>query len=140
LSIFENIVINDVKNTLEFREFESLLRLSFILAEMDSWLLRILPHLVLDSSSTGKVVVSKTYQQNKSEDTDTTISTSIRTPNDEEVLQERLLLLFENGIASYEELRKCKEDNSNGAVSLILSELFRSYLKEGEVADHIPAL
>ena len=94
---------------------------------------------MLDSSSTGKVVVSKTYQQNKSEDTDTTISTSIRTPNDEEVLQERLLLLFENGIASYEELRKCKED-SNGAVSLILSELFRSYLKEGEVADHIPAL
>ena len=128
LTIFENMVINDVKNTLEFREFESLLRLSFILVEMDEWLNEMLPHLILDSVS-KKVLVSKYYQDLRA---DNGTVTSIRSINDEKVLQERLLLLFENGIVSFEEFCKSREDNSNEAVSLILSELFRGYLKEGE--------
>lgn len=128
LTIFENMVINDVKNTLEFREFESLLRLSFILVEMDEWLNEILPHIKLDSAA-RKVHVLNTYQDFRANGA---VNTSIRTLNDEIALQGRLLSLFENDIVSFEEFCKSRDTNSDEAVSLILSELFRGYLKEGE--------
>ena len=132
LTIFENMVINDVKNTLEFREFESLLRLSFILVEIDEWLNEILPHISFDSNS-RKVQVSNSYRDLR---TVNYPSTTIRTLNDEMTLQDRLLSLFENDVLSFEEVCKCREEScSNGALTLILSELFRGYLKEGEAND-----
>ena len=120
LSIFESVVINDVKSTLEFREFESLLRLGFVLAEMDCWLNSILPFLVHDPI-TNKVQCSSQYSSRTN-----LPSLYIRSFEDESALVERLLVLFENDVVSYEEING---KDTNG-ISIILSELFRGYLKQ----------